>query len=67
MTNLIGFPEEKLKQLFADWGLPGYRAHQVFSWIYHHGARRFEEMTNLSKDLRSRLTEHFVMGGKVET
>jgi len=61
MINLIGFPEEKLKQLFADWGLPDYRAHQVFSWIYHHNVRRFEEMTNVSKYLRTRLTEHFVI------
>jgi len=61
MINLIGYPEEKLKQLFADWGLPGYRAHQVFSWVYHRRARQFEEMTNLSKDLRARLAEHFVI------
>ena len=61
MINLIGYPEEKLKQLFADWGLPGYRAHQVFSWVFHRRARQFVEMTNLSKDLRTRLAEHFVI------
>ncbi len=61
MTNLIGFPEEKLKQLFADWGLPAYRVQQVLSWVYHHHARRFEEMTNLSKELRARLAKHFVI------
>ena len=61
MINLIGYPEEKLKQLFTDWGVPAYRVQQVFSWIYHHRARQFEEMTNLSKDLRARLAEHFVI------
>ena len=32
MINLIGFSEEKLKQLFADWNVPSYRVQQVFSW-----------------------------------
>ena len=61
MINLIGYPEEKLKQLFADWGAPGYRVQQVLSWVYLHRVRQFEEMTNLSKDLRARLAEHFVI------
>ncbi len=61
MINLIGYPEEKLKQLFADWGVPAYRMGQVFSWIYLHRVQQFGEMTNLSKDLRARLAEHFVI------
>jgi 23S rRNA (adenine2503-C2)-methyltransferase len=61
MINLIGYPEEELKQLFADWGVPAYRVQQVFSWVYLHRVRKFEEMTNLSKDLRARLAEHFVI------
>ena len=61
MTNLVGYPEEKLQQLFEDWGLPGYRVQQVLGWVYHHGVRSFDEMTNLSKDLRSRLAEHFII------
>lgn len=61
MINLIGYPEEKLKQLFSDWKIPAYRVHQVFSWVYLHRVRTFEEMTNLSKDLRARLEEHFVI------
>lgn len=59
MINLIGFPEQKLKQLFADWGVPSYRVGQVFSWVYHRRVKRFEEMTNLSKDMRAKLAEHF--------
>ncbi len=61
MINLIGYPEEKLKQLFADWEVPAYRVQQVFNWVYHHRVRQFEEMTNLSKDLRARLAKHFVI------
>lgn len=32
-----------------------FRAEQIFNWIYKQGAVNFEEMTNLSQDLRSRL------------
>lgn len=59
MINLIGQSEQKLKQLFAGWDVPPYRVGQVFSWVYHRGVRQFEEMTNLSKDLRARLAGHF--------
>lgn len=59
MINLIGYSEQKLKQLFADWGMPSYRVNQVFSWVYHRGTKQFNDMTNLSKDLRARLADHF--------
>ena len=62
MINLIGYSEQNLKQLFADWDVPSYRVDQVFSWIFHRRVKRFEEMTNLSKDLRARLADHFFIG-----
>lgn len=61
MINLIGFPEAELKQLFTEWDIPAYRVGQVFSWVYHRKVRNFNEMTNLSKELRARLAEHFVI------
>lgn len=61
MVNLIGFPEAKLKQLFTEWEVPAYRVGQVFNWVYQHRIRDFAEMTNLSKELRSRLAKHFVI------
>jgi len=40
-----------------DWiekrGLEGYRSQQIRRWIFGHQAESFEEMTNLSKELRS--------------
>ena len=47
---------EELSADFKDMGLPGFRAKQVFSWL-SRGVRSFDEMTNLSKDLRGRLSE----------
>jgi len=59
MINLIGHPEAKLKDIFLDWGVKPYRANQIFTWIYHNGARSLDQMTNLSKDFRKTLSENF--------
>jgi 23S rRNA (adenine2503-C2)-methyltransferase len=47
----IAVPEEKRKM----------RAQQIWSWLYLRGAQDFEDMTNLSKELRAVLTEHFTL------
>jgi len=57
--NFFGTSEAALKKLFADWGVATYRVNQVFTWVYHYHFRDFNEMTNLSKSLRSQLAEHF--------
>jgi 23S rRNA (adenine2503-C2)-methyltransferase len=41
-------------------GEPKFRAAQVFRWL-SRGAESFEEMTDLSKALREKLTEHFFL------
>ncbi len=37
------------------------RAEQLWRWIYHFGVTSFDEMTNVSKDLRKVLTEKFTL------
>jgi 23S rRNA (adenine2503-C2)-methyltransferase len=59
MVNLIGTPQDKLKELFISWGEKPYRADQVFTWVYHRHMRDFGAMTNLSKPLRTQLQENF--------
>ncbi len=59
MINIMGHPERDLCATLQEWGEKPYRAHQIFNWIYHYGVRRFEDMTNLSKALRTRLSETF--------
>lgn len=62
MQNLIGLPESKLVETLNDWGVEPYRAHQIFTWTYHRGVRSWDDMTNLSKDLRKSLSENFYIG-----
>ena len=57
--NFFGTSELRLKEIFSDWKVETYRVHQVFTWVYHYHCRDFNEMTNLSKSLRSRLAENF--------
>ncbi len=44
-----------LSALLEEYGLASYRSDQVFQWLYQKGVNSFQEMTNLSKDLRNEL------------
>jgi 23S rRNA (adenine2503-C2)-methyltransferase len=58
-VNLFGLDRERLRSAFAELGEKPFRADQVMQWIYRRGVDDFEAMTNLSKDLRSRMAAHF--------
>jgi 23S rRNA (adenine2503-C2)-methyltransferase len=52
---------------FRGWlveqGIPGYRARQVFDWVFRRRAESFEVMNNLPKELRRRLAESWTVFG----
>ncbi|MEI6704059.1 MAG: 23S rRNA (adenine(2503)-C(2))-methyltransferase RlmN [Deltaproteobacteria bacterium] len=56
-TDLKNFPLPALELFLKGKGKERFRAIQIFKWIYQHGAGGFEEMTNISKDLRLELAE----------
>jgi 23S rRNA (adenine2503-C2)-methyltransferase len=58
-TALIGLSREELEAVFAEKGLPRFRARQVFNWIYTKGATDFGAMSDIGKDLRPRLADWF--------
>ena len=47
---------QELEAALMELGEQRFRGKQVFSWL-HQGVTSFDEMTNLSKDLRARLNE----------
>ncbi|MDX1481795.1 MAG: 23S rRNA (adenine(2503)-C(2))-methyltransferase RlmN [Woeseiaceae bacterium] len=55
--NLVGLPEPGLRSFFAEIGEKPFRARQIMRWIHQRGVADFETMTDLSRDLRSRLDE----------
>ena len=57
-TNLLGMTPAQLGDYFKSIGEKPFRATQVIKWIYQQGVTDFEEMTNLSKGLRDKLSTH---------
>jgi len=56
---LLDWTTEELSSWLVARGLPKFRASQIQRWIYQRRAKRFDEMTDLPKDLRLLLDEHF--------
>lgn len=51
----------ELEAVFAEMGEPRFRAKQVYEWLWQKGAHSLEAMTNLSKPLREKLAEQFII------
>ncbi len=50
---------EHLGLWLKEKNLPAFRAKQINQWIWQKSSTSFEQMTNLSKDLRDELNDHF--------
>jgi 23S rRNA (adenine2503-C2)-methyltransferase len=64
-TDIRKLDLEGLQLVFKEMGEAKFRARQVHEWLWKKGAHSFEEMTNLSKSLREKLQEQFVINGIV--
>ncbi len=59
MINLIGLSKKYLEEKLIEIGEKPFRAKQIWNWIYARGALSFDEMTNISKETRVVLAQHF--------
>ena len=59
MVDIKSLSKAELEDEFALKDLKKFRAVQVYDWMHVKLARSFDEMTNLSKDLRARLNEEY--------
>jgi len=59
LENILDYSYEELRRKFETMGLEPFRATQLFDWIYKKKATNFFVMTNLSKQTRQFLMEHF--------
>jgi 23S rRNA (adenine2503-C2)-methyltransferase len=63
--TLVGLPMDQLADILARIDVPErqrrMRARQLWHWIYHKGVASFANMSNVSKELRARLDEAFVI------
>jgi 23S rRNA (adenine2503-C2)-methyltransferase len=55
-VNLLDFDRNGLREYFAQLGEKPYRAEQVMKWIYHRLESDFENMTDVGKALREKLS-----------
>ncbi|MDH4121122.1 MAG: 23S rRNA (adenine(2503)-C(2))-methyltransferase RlmN [Deltaproteobacteria bacterium] len=62
LENIKDYPLKGLEEWMAAHGEKPFRARQVFHWLYHQRADRWEDMTTLSKSLRDLLSRHFHLG-----
>jgi 23S rRNA (adenine2503-C2)-methyltransferase len=64
-VNIVGLTREGLKAALIDIGTPEkqarMRVNQIWQWVYVWGIRDFALMTNLAKEFRAKLAEHFVI------
>jgi 23S rRNA (adenine2503-C2)-methyltransferase len=60
-TNIRHLSLEELSSYFEQIGEKKFRAKQVYEWIWLKHAQSVEAMTNLSKELRAKLNEHFTL------
>lgn len=57
--NIKNYSLEDLKIKFQELGEKPYRAEQVFKWLFVENVSSFDEMTNISLELREKLKEIF--------
>jgi 23S rRNA (adenine2503-C2)-methyltransferase len=64
---LLGKTLSELQELVKTMGLPSFTGNQIAYWLYKTPIRSFDEMTNISKKVRSLLNEQFTFGGMDHT
>ena len=55
--NLFDLDQVRMRAFFESMGEKPFRAEQVLKWVYHQGVTDFNQMTNLSLELRQRLRQ----------
>ena len=61
MKNIKDYNLEELKKEMIELGEKPFRAEQIFKWVHQEKVKTFEEMTNLSLELRKKLEENYTM------
>ena len=57
--NIKDYNLDELKNVMVELGEKPFRAEQIFKWIFVENVTSFDEMTNLSLELREKLKENF--------
>lgn len=67
MTDIKSLTFDELNSEINSIGLSKFRTGQIYSWLHEKGVDSFNEMSNLSKDLRQKLSDkYFIPSVKIE-
>ena len=61
-VDLLSLDLPAMEALLRAWGLPAFRARQLWAWLYQRGAATFDQMTDLPAALRQQLAERATLG-----
>ncbi len=61
MKDIRTLSLDQLKEYFVSLGEKPFRAKQVYDWLWSKNLHSIDEMTNLSKDLRERISKEYVI------
>lgn len=59
MIDIKSLTYDELSAHVQNIGLPKFRAGQIYKWLHQSGVQDFDEMTNISKELRAKLKENY--------
>lgn len=59
--DIRALSKEELRLFFKEIGDQEFRGNQVYEWLWNKGAHQFDDMSNISKDTRQVLKNHFVI------
>ena len=59
MKNLRDLEINDLKKLLEEMGEKPFRAKQIYTWLHQNLVEHYDEMTNISKGLRDRLSAEY--------
>ncbi len=60
--NIKNYNLDELKEELKKIGEKPFRAEQIFKWLYKDKIDSFDEMTNISLELRKKLKENYTLG-----
>ncbi|MFJ5670808.1 23S rRNA (adenine(2503)-C(2))-methyltransferase RlmN [Bacillus safensis] len=61
MPSIYSFELHEMKEWLKEQGEKPFRAAQIFEWLYEKRVTSFDDMSNLSKDLREKLKDQFAI------
>ncbi|MDO9595416.1 MAG: 23S rRNA (adenine(2503)-C(2))-methyltransferase RlmN [Lutibacter sp.] len=59
--DIRALTKTQLRDFFVEKGDKEFRGNQVYEWLWVKSAHSFEDMTNISKETRQMLEDHFVI------